>query len=65
MIDGLAQVLGSYVGYASVLVVDQSGMNGRQRLIHKRDGGDAGEDCEGGWLLRGGGVGGGGRGRLC
>ena len=66
VIDGLAQVLNGNVGYASVLVVDQNGMNGRQRFIHKWDGGYAGEDCESGRLLGGGGgVGGGGGGSFC
>jgi hypothetical protein len=66
MIDGLAQVLSSGIGGASVVVADQGGMNGRQILAHKRDGGYAGEDCEVGRLLRGvEGVGGGGGGSFC
>ena len=63
VIDGLAQVLGSNIGHASVMVVDQNGVDARQRFVHKRDGGYAGEDCEGGRLLgAAGGVGGGGSG---
>jgi hypothetical protein len=66
VIDGLAQVLDGNVGYAGVLVVDQNGMDGRQRFIHEWDGGYAGEDCEGGRLLGGGGsIRGGGGGSFC
>jgi len=63
MINGLAQVLDGNVGYASVVVVDQNGMDGRQRLIHEWDVGYAREDGEGGRLL--GGIGGRGGGSFC
>ena len=65
VIDGLAQVLGSEIGCVGVVVVDQNGVDGRQRFVHKRDGGNAGEDREVGRLLGitgGGGDGGGGGG---
>lgn len=65
VIDRLSQVLGSDIGCVGVVVVEQNGADGLQRFVHKRDGGNAGEDREVGRLLgvtgcRGGGGGGGG-----
>ena len=65
MIDGFAQVLSGDIRYAGVSAANQNSMNGRQRLVHERDGGYARENRECGWLLVGGwGARGGGGGRF-